>query len=93
MTEKINAKKTGAALAIVSSIIYALCVIAIVAAPGVTLEIFSAMFHGIDITKISSTPVSFIRTIVGFIEINLLSFISGWLFAVIYNSLTKKEVE
>ena len=90
MVEKLNTKVVSFSLAIISGIMYVLCALLFAIAPQTTLNLFKDMFHGIDITKIASTPVSFGSNITGFIKIVVFSLIVGWLFATIYNYLLNK---
>jgi hypothetical protein len=45
------------------------------------------IFHGIDISKIAVTSISWGGAIIGVIEVISIALIGGWLFAKIYNSL------
>ena len=90
MPEKLNTKVVSFSLAIISGIVYILCAIFFAIAPQGTLNVFKYIFHGIDITKIAGTPVSFGNTLIGFVGIILFSLIIGWLFATIYNYLLNK---
>ena len=86
MANKLNAKKVALSVAYVISIVYITCAIAIAIAPQFIVNVFGALFHGIDISQISTTP-TLGRTILGLVEIFLLGYIVGWLFAKIYNRL------
>ena len=87
MAEKLDGKRVALSLAIVSGIAYIVCALLIAIAPEGTLSFFGALFHGIDITKIAATNLTIGSTILGFVEIIVLGYILGWLFAVIYNKL------
>lgn len=87
MTDKLNAKRVALTLAIVSAILYIACALLIAIAPDFTMNLFSNLFHGIDISKITSTSVSFGGVLLGLIEIIAYALIAGWLFALIYNKL------
>ena len=86
MAEKLNPKKVALSLASVAGIVYIICAILVAIAPAWTVNTFGALFHGIDITKIATIP-TLTGTIIGFVEIIVLSLIVGWLFAVIYNKI------
>jgi len=86
MGDNLDAKKIGLALAIVAVIAYVACAILVAIAPLATVNVFGALFHGIDISKISTTP-TLGRTIVGLIEIFILGYILGWLFGVVHNRI------
>lgn len=86
MVDNLNVKKTSYSLAIVVGIVYIICALLIAIAPAGTVNLFGALFHGIDISKIATTP-DFSRTVLGFVEILILGLIVGWLYAKIYNSI------
>lgn len=87
---ELNPMLVGKTTAATTGILYAACVALVYAAPDFTMGMFANLFHGIDITKIASTPVPLGTTAVGFIEILIYSYIAGWLFARIYNYFLKK---
>ena len=83
--EKLNAKRVSLSLAAVSGILSAVCALLIAAAPKFTVNLFGAIFHGVDLTKIQKT-MTFSDAILGTIEVVVLALIVGWLFAKIYNT-------
>ena len=87
MAEKLNPKRVALSLAIVSSILYIACALFVVIAPDFTTKLFSNLFHGIDITQIATTNISFVSVLSGLIQIIVYTLIAGWLFAWIYNKL------
>lgn len=87
MVDKLNTKKVAYSLATVSGIAYIVCALLVAVAPEGTLSFFGALFHGIDITKIAATNLTIGSTILGFVEIIVLSYLLGWLFAITYNKL------
>jgi len=86
MAEKLNARKVAYSLAGVSGIIYIICAVLVAISPSGTVMVFGYMFHGIDISQISTTP-TLSGTIIGLVEIVILALIVGWLFAKIYNKI------
>ena len=82
--EKLDPKRVSLSLAAVSGIVSATCALLIAVAPQFTLNLFGAVFHGIDMTKIQKT-MTFNSAILGVIEVIVLALIVGWLFARIYN--------
>jgi len=90
MISKLNEKKVAFSLAGTSGIIYIVCAVLIAIFPTGTMKAFGFLFHGIDISKISSASVSFTSTILGLIEIIALSLIVGYIFAIIYNRTKEK---
>ena len=68
MNNKLNSKRVAFSLSGVFGIVYLACAILIAVIPQGTVKIFSYLFHGIDISKIATTP-TLIGTTIGFIEI------------------------
>jgi len=87
MTEKIKPKAAGYALAGVVGIVSLVCLLLVLIAKEFTINFFGAIFHGIDLGQIASNSVTVSSAILGFIEVIVIGFILGWLFAVIYNKL------
>ena len=87
MAEKLNPKRTGYALAIVSGIVSIVCLLLIVIAKEFTINLFGAIFHGIDLSKIAADNITVSSVISGFVEVVVIGFILGWLFVKIYNKL------
>ena len=84
MTE-LNPKRVSLSLAAVSGILSAVCALLIAVAPQFTVNLFGAVFHGVDLTKIQKT-MTLSSAVLGTIEVIVLALVVGWLFAKIYNS-------
>ena len=82
---ELNPMLVGKTLAAVSGIFYLACAGVFAVAPDFAMSLFVNVFHGIDISKIASGPVSLGNTIVGFVEILIYAYLAGWLFAKVYN--------
>ena len=52
------------------------------------MNLFSFIFHGIDISQIVK-PITFIDAILGIIEVIILGLIAGWLFVKVYNFIKR----
>ena len=87
MTNKLNAKATGYTLASVAGIVSLACLLLIVIAKEFTINLFGAIFHGIDLNQIEASNITIGSAILGFVEVIVIGFVLGWLFAVIYNKL------
>ena len=85
MTDKLSPKRVANTLGIVAAGVSLLCAIFVLIALGTALSLFSNIFHGIDITQIAKSSVSFGSIIIGLIEAFVFGFLVGWLFAVVYN--------
>jgi len=86
MAEKLNAKRISLSLAAVAGIISLICGLLIILAPQVTVKLFGAIFHGIDLSQIEKTA-TIGGIILGTVEVIVIALIAGWLFAVIYNKI------
>jgi len=83
--EKLNPKKVSLSLAATSGIVSAACALLIAVAPQFTVNLFGAIFHGVDLTKIQKT-MTVSSAILGTIEVVVIALIVGWLFAKVYNA-------
>lgn len=91
MKNGLNIKTTAFALAVTSAIIYAVCALLIFVFGSAGVSLFANMFHGIDITKIAATNVSWKNTLIGLVEIIVFALLTGALFAWIYNLFVKTK--
>ena len=83
--EKLDSKKVSLSLAAVSGILSIACALLIAVAPQFTVNLFGAIFHGIDLSKIQKT-MTFSDAIIGIVIVMVLALIVGWLFAKVYNA-------
>jgi len=90
MSDKLNPKIVSMSLASVAGIVYILCAIFFAIAPLTTLSFFKDIFHGVDLTQLARTTISFGNTVAGFVEIVVSALVTGWMFAVMYNYLLTK---
>ena len=89
MVEKLKPKATGYTLASVAGIVSLVCLLLIIIAKEFTINLFGAIFHGIDLSKIAADNITIGSAVIGFVEVVVIGFILGWLFAIIYNKLAK----
>ena len=89
MSDKLNPKVVSLSLVSISVVVSLVCAFLIAIIPGATLKFFGSIFHGIDMTKIA-TPITLSGVLVGLIAIVIVAFVTGWLFAIIYNYLLNK---
>ena len=87
MAEKLKPKAVGYALAIVSGIVSLACLLLVVIAKEFTINLFGAIFHGIELSQIAADNITIGSAVLGFAEVVVIGFIFGWLFAIIYNKL------
>ena len=89
MANRLDPKVVSFSLVSVSVILSLACALLLALAPEASLKFFGSIFHGIDMTKIAaSVTVSGVLT--GLVAIVIVAFVTGWLFAVIYNYFSKK---
>lgn len=84
MADKLSPGRIANSLAITAGIFSLACALLILMAPTFTTNLFGAIFHGIDLSQIAKTA-TIGSSILGIIEVMILGWIAGWLFAVIYN--------
>ena len=89
MVEKLKPKATGYTLASVAGIVSLVCLLLIIIAKEFTINLFGAIFHGIDLSKIAADNITIGSAVIGFVEVVVIGFILGWLFAVIYNKFAE----
>ena len=85
MAGDLKPKSVGYSLALVAGIVYLACAILVAIAPTWTVNVFGALFHGIDISQITRAPVPLTTTILGLVEIVVMGYLVGWLFGAVYN--------
>jgi hypothetical protein len=86
MKDKLNIKKVANSLALTTAIIYLICILAVWIAPSLTLRIGNYLLHGIDISKIVIAR-SFGFSLITLINGTIAGWLTGALFALIYNKL------
>lgn len=78
-------------LALTAEALYLACVFSFYFFPAATLRFFNTWFHGIDLVKIASdTTVTFPGFIIGLITIFVSSYVTGLIFALIYNAFNRR---
>ena len=86
--EELKPKAVGYASAIVAGIVSLVCLLLVVAAKEFAINLFGAIFHGIDLSQIAADNITIGSAVLGFAEVVIGGFIFGWLFAVIYNKFS-----
>lgn len=87
---KLNVHKVGLSLAIVSGISYLVCALLFALFPTQTLEVIDNIFHGISIKSLAEKSVSLAGIAIGLVEIAVVAYLLGALFAWVYNYLPEK---
>ena len=89
MKSGLSPKVVAVSLAAVSAIASLLCAVALALFPQGAFNFFGSIFHGIDLSQIS-TPITLSGVFTGLIAVIIIGFLLGWLFALIYNYFIKK---
>lgn len=90
--DKLNPGVIALTLGSVSGIFYLACVLLFAVAPRAGIKLANTMVHGLDLTSIMRASMAPLGTIlVGLVEIAILGYLVGGLFAVIYNYFAKQK--
>ena len=81
---------TANALAVTSAILYVFCRIAVSLFPNLSISIAQSWFHGLEISKISGWNLSLNSFIMGLITITGAAWLTGYIFAKVYNYFAKR---
>ncbi len=87
---KHNPTATANTLAILSGTFYIICRILVSLFPDLFFSIAKSWFHGIELTNSGSWDLSITAFILGLVSITVSAWITGYLFAVIYNYFAKQ---
>lgn len=84
----LNPNKLGLSLGITGSIFYLGCAILmnILNHEG-TVRLFNSLLHGLDVSSIVTMDVPLVNSVIGLVCTSSLSYLAGFLIAVIYNKL------
>jgi len=88
MVNKLSEKGIAFASAVLTAISYIICFAIVLVFKESSLKFFNLFFHGIDLTSLATTP-SITNGIIGLIMSVIVAYVSGWIFAIVYNKSTK----
>ena len=91
MAEKLRVRAVAFGFASALSILYLLWSLLLYLMPQAMINILKDIVQGIDLTKIARPSVPIGSVLTGLVEIFILGLIMGWLYAIIYNSLSKSS--
>ena len=89
MKNELKPGKVGIALGIVFAIVSLICAILFAIIPEFISGLGNNLFHGLDLTQMTKSSISWGGVIIGVIEVFIIGFVGGWLFGVIYNAMNK----
>lgn len=89
---KKDVKATANALAVVAAAYYIFCLAFLAITPDFFMGIYSSWFHGVNISQITTTKLPQpLDMLWGLITFTVFAWISGFLFAWIYNYFVKEK--
>jgi hypothetical protein len=92
--EKLSTAAVGVTSAVTFSIVFTACAIAVALAPDATIGFFNAWFHGLDLSLLKPAggkPLTLAQYVYGLVGVAFVSFITGALFALVYNLVTRQR--
>ena len=81
---------TANATAATGAILYIFCRIAVSLFPVLSMSIAQSWFHGLEISQLSGWSLSMGSFVLGLISITIAAWLTGYLFAKIYNYFAKR---
>lgn len=87
---KHDSKATANAAATAVAIIYIVCRIGVSLSPDLSMTIAQSWFHGIQLTKISESNLTFGSFVLGLTTSTIGAWLVGYFFASLYNYFAKK---
>lgn len=87
---KCNPSASANAAAVTTAVIYVVCALFFMIAPGLSMAITKTWFHGIDISLIDARTITFGSFILGLVSATAGAWLVGYLFTVIYNKFIEK---
>ena len=86
---KLNEVALANALAAVSVGVSVLCNLAIILVPDIAKLVFQSWFHGVNLANVWDVYASSGSLILGAITMAVVTWVSGWAFAKVYNRFLK----
>jgi 2TM family of unknown function (DUF5676) len=90
--DRLDTLATGMALAITLMLVSIVCALAFTLWASATLDFFAAFMHGLDLTAVKSVgPMTPGRVLYGVAGLGAVGFISGLVFASVYNIISRER--
>ncbi len=87
---KLDSVRLAHASAVVTAVFYAVCWTLIGSMPGFYMGMMRSWIHGVDITALPRTMMSPGLGLYGLITMTAVAWVTGYVFAAVYNALGKK---
>ncbi len=84
MKSKLSIRGIAIGSAIITAIFYIVCFLIVLIFGDASLKFFQLFVHGIDLTSLATTP-DILGGILGLIISIIVAYMSGWIFAIVYN--------
>jgi hypothetical protein len=82
----LSVKQTGVALGATGAALYVGCALIMTVLPHeVVIRLFNSLLHGFDVTSIMRWDIPWWEAVIGIVETFILGWLSGAVFAVVYN--------
>ena len=88
----INIRKFGLAFGITGALLYFGCaMVMLISGHDSTVTFFNTLLHGIDVSSIIRTDITFVEQLLGLVQTFILTWLIGSCIAGIYNATIKSE--
>ena len=87
---KLDSVRLAHTSAVVTAVFYAICWFLISSMPGFYMGMMRSWIHGVDITALPRTMMSPGLGLYGLVTMTAVAWITGYVFASVYNALGKK---
>ena len=89
MSTKYNVKVVANSVAATAAVFYAACIMLLWIAPNAAIVFFNALMHGVDVTGLIKADLGIAQALTSIITGTLTAWVTGWLFATVYNKFAK----
>ena len=90
--DHINIRKFGLAFGITGALLYFGCaLVMLISGHNNTIKFFNTLLHGLDVSSIIRTDITFVEQLLGLVQTFILSWLIGSCIAGIYNATIKSE--
>lgn len=90
--EKLNQNAVAIAVGMTTALVYIVCLIFVAVFPLETVVTVGNYFvHGIDISSIAAKSITIEKSVIGLIIASISSAVTGYIFALLYNWIAKRQ--
>ena len=82
---------TANALAVTSAALYVFCRLAVSLFPGLAMSVAQSWFHGLEVSRVSGWSLTLSSFILGLVTLTASAWLTGYLFAKVYNYFLAKK--